>query len=166
MELQFETLQLAIVLPRNFNHFNNMKVYNTSRKRLEDYFPFEMALLRGHLSFQGCKIFEQIFHRDLGKSQGTLLKHIPMYQMIQSDLFGIVKWPLKGWKKVTLQLRAKKQMVTLTLNHLVRCQRSFEKLLPSLKLTARPWKWMIGRRSLEFWGWAYFQLQTVSFRKG
>ncbi len=38
-------------------------------------------------------------------------------------------------------------------------------LLPSLKLTARPWKWMVGRW-ISFWGPAQFQGRTVSFREG
>ena len=38
--------------------------------------------------------------------------------------------------------------------------------LPSLKLTAHPWKLMIGRWSLSFWVWAYFQGRTVSFGEG
>ena len=36
--------------------------------------------------------------------------------------------------------------------------------LPSLKLTAHPWKWMFGRL-ISFWGPAYFQGRAVSFRK-
>ncbi len=38
--------------------------------------------------------------------------------------------------------------------------------LPSLKLTNRPWKLMVGIRSFPFWGPAYFQGRTVSFREG
>ena len=37
--------------------------------------------------------------------------------------------------------------------------------LPSLKLTARTWKWMVGRRSFPF-GKVTFQGRTVSFREG
>ncbi len=37
---------------------------------------------------------------------------------------------------------------------------------PSLKLTVRTWEWMVGRRSFPFWGPAYFQGRTVSFREG
>ena len=35
--------------------------------------------------------------------------------------------------------------------------------LPSLKLTVRTWKWMVGIRPFPF-GMAYFQVRTVSFR--
>ena len=38
-------------------------------------------------------------------------------------------------------------------------------MIPSLKLTARPWKWMVGR-CISFWGPAYFQGRAVSFREG
>ena len=41
------------------------------------------------------------------------------------------------------------------------CSRS----LPSLKLTVRIWKWMVGIRLFPF-GMAYFQVRTVSFREG
>ena len=37
--------------------------------------------------------------------------------------------------------------------------------LPSLKLTARPWKWMVGRQAFPI-GMSHFQGQTVSFREG
>ena len=37
-------------------------------------------------------------------------------------------------------------------------------LVPSLKLTVRTWKWMVGRL-ISFWGPAYFQGQAVSFRE-
>ena len=36
--------------------------------------------------------------------------------------------------------------------------------IPSLKLTARTWKWMVGIQSFPF-GMAYFQGRTVSFRE-
>ena len=36
--------------------------------------------------------------------------------------------------------------------------------LPSLKLTARPWKWMVGRL-VSFWGLAYFQGWAASLRE-
>ena len=36
--------------------------------------------------------------------------------------------------------------------------------IPSLKLTNRPGKWMVGRRSFPF-GMAYFQVRFVSFRE-
>ena len=38
-----------------------------------------------------------------------------------------------------------------------------EKCLHSLKLTACPWKWMVGV-PVSFWGPAYFQVRAVSFR--
>ena len=37
--------------------------------------------------------------------------------------------------------------------------------LPSLKLTAHTWKWMVGRRSFPFGGPAHFQGGAVSFRE-
>ena len=37
--------------------------------------------------------------------------------------------------------------------------------LPTLKLTACPWKWMVGRW-VSFWDPSYFQGRTVSFREG
>ena len=39
-----------------------------------------------------------------------------------------------------------------------------EKCLHSLKLTACPWKWMVGV-PVSFWGPAYFQVRAVSFRE-
>ena len=44
-------------------------------------------------------------------------------------------------------------------------KKNTKKNLLSLKLTARTWKWMVGRL-LTFWGPAYFQVRTVSFREG
>ncbi len=41
----------------------------------------------------------------------------------------------------------------------------FFEYLPSLKLTIRTWKWMVGRRSFPF-GNPYFQVQSVSFKEG
>ena len=38
--------------------------------------------------------------------------------------------------------------------------------LPSLKLTARTWKWMVGRRSFPFWDGLYSRAFAVSFREG
>ena len=40
----------------------------------------------------------------------------------------------------------------------------FFKWIHSLKLTNRPGKWMVGRRSFPF-GMAYFQVRFVSFRE-
>ena len=40
----------------------------------------------------------------------------------------------------------------------------FLDVIPSLKLTAHPYKWMVGIL-LSYWGPAYFQGRTVSFRE-
>ncbi len=50
---------------------------------------------------------------------------------------------------------------TCTVLKICRC---ITEQLPSLKLTARTWKWMVGIRSFPF-GMANFQVRTVSFRE-
>ena len=51
--------------------------------------------------------------------------------------------------------------------HHPRCNRVNNKGLPLPKTNSKStWKWMIGKRSFHFWGPAYFQGRTVSFREG
>ena len=86
----------------------------------------------------------------------------PVFWVVLPPKKSYSKWPLKDswWPKKTL-LQGVRSNEGLTINR-------SRRILPSLKLTVRTWKCMVGILVylVSFWGPAYFQGQTVSFREG